>query len=65
MPTHFVAAAKEQVIELLERVKELTGMPNPAKLQISTLYFKSFNFFLIPITSSPSNLESLQMKRLH
>jgi hypothetical protein len=58
MPTHFVAPAEEQVTELLERVKELTGMLNPANLQISTLYFKSFNFFLIPLTSSPSNLKS-------
>jgi hypothetical protein len=37
MPTHnlsltFVAAAEEQVTKLLKRVKELTGMPNPANL---------------------------------
>jgi hypothetical protein len=39
---HFAAAAEEQVIELLKRVKELTGIPNPANLKISNLYFKSF-----------------------
>jgi hypothetical protein len=47
---HFAAAAEEQVTELLKRVKELTGMSNPANLQINTLYFKSFKFFLIPLT---------------
>jgi hypothetical protein len=62
---HFVAAAEEQVTELLKRVKELTGMPNPANLQINTLYFKSFKFFLIPVTSNPFNIKSSQMKRLH
>jgi hypothetical protein len=62
---HFAAAAEEQVTELLKRVKELTGMPNLANLQISTLYFKSFKFLLIPLTSNPFNFESLQMKRLH
>jgi hypothetical protein len=62
---HFAAAAEEQVTELLKRVKELTGMPNLAKLRINTLYFKSFKFFLIPLTSNPFDFESLQMKRLH
>jgi hypothetical protein len=33
------AAAKAQVTKLLKRVKELTGMPNPAIIQIDTLYF--------------------------
>jgi hypothetical protein len=58
---HFAAAAEEQVTELVKRVKELTGMPNPANLRINTLYFK---FFLIPLTSNPFNFKSLQMKRL-
>jgi hypothetical protein len=40
---HFSATIEEQVTELLKRVKELTCMPNPADLQLSTLYFKSFN----------------------
>jgi hypothetical protein len=40
---HFLAATEEQVTELLKRVKELTGMPNPASLQLNTLHFKSFN----------------------
>jgi hypothetical protein len=62
---HFSAATEEQVTELLKRIKELTCMPNLANLQISTLYFKSFKFFLIPLTSNPFNFESLQMKRLH
>jgi hypothetical protein len=61
---HFVGAAEEQVTELLKRVKELTGMPNPANLRINTLHFKSFKFFLIPLTSNPFDFESLQMKRL-
>jgi hypothetical protein len=62
---HFAVAAEEQVTELLKRVKELTGMPNPAIIQINTLYFKSFKFFLVPLTSNPFDFESLQMKRLH
>jgi hypothetical protein len=70
LPTHnllptFAADAEEQVTKLLKRVKELTGMPNPANLQTNTLYFKSFKFFLIPLTSNPFNFKSLQMKRLH
>jgi hypothetical protein len=70
MPTHnllptFAAAVEEQVTELLKRVKELIGMPNPANLRTNTLYFKSFKFFLIPLTSNPFHFESLQMKRLH
>jgi hypothetical protein len=39
---HSSAGTEEQVTELLKRVKELTGMPNPADLQLGTLYFKSF-----------------------
>jgi hypothetical protein len=62
---YFAVAAEEQVTELLKRVKELTGMPNPANLQINTLYFKSFKSVLIPLTSNPFNFKSLQMKRLH
>jgi hypothetical protein len=62
---HFVVAAEEQVTELLQRVKELTVMPNPANLRINPLYFKSFKFFLVPLTSNPFDFESLQMKRLH
>jgi hypothetical protein len=62
---HFAAAAEEQVTELLKRVKELTGMPNPTIIQINPLYFKSFTFFVIPLTSNPFDFESLQMKRLH
>jgi hypothetical protein len=42
---HFSATTEEQVTKLLKRVKELTGMPNPANLQLSTLHFKSFNLF--------------------
>jgi hypothetical protein len=59
------AAAEEQVTKLLKRVKELTGMLNPAIIQINPLYFKSFTFFVIPLTSNPFDFESLQMKRLH
>jgi hypothetical protein len=44
---HFLATAEEQVTELLKRVKELTGMPNPANLQLSLLYFKSFNPLIV------------------
>jgi hypothetical protein len=50
---HFSAAAEEQVTELLKRIKELTGMLDFAHLQIGILYFKSFKFFLIVLTSNP------------
>jgi chromosome segregation ATPase len=67
---HFSATTEEQVTELLKRIKELTGMLDSASLQISTLYFKSFNLcdrfqtsnFLILLTSNPFDFKSLQMK---
>jgi hypothetical protein len=37
---HFLAGTEEQVTELLKRVKELTCMPNPANLQLSTLHLQ-------------------------
>jgi hypothetical protein len=41
---HSAAGAEAQVTELVKRVKELTGMPDPAVTRIGTLYFKSFIF---------------------
>jgi hypothetical protein len=40
---HSAAGAEAQVTALLERVKELTGMPVSADLLLLHLYFKSFN----------------------
>jgi hypothetical protein len=39
---HSSAGTEEQVAELLKRVKELTGMPDPVNLQLNIQYFKSF-----------------------
>jgi hypothetical protein len=39
---HSTAGAEAQVTELVKRVKELTGMPDPADLLPCHLYFKSF-----------------------
>jgi hypothetical protein len=62
---HSAAAAKAQVTELLNRVKELIGMPNPAIIQIDTLYFKSFNSCHCFLSSHSFNFKSLQMRKLH
>jgi hypothetical protein len=39
---HSSAGTEEQIAALLTRVKELTGMPDPAVTRIDTLHFKSF-----------------------
>jgi hypothetical protein len=62
---HSSAGAEAQVTELLKRVKELTGMPDPAVTRIDTLYFKSLTLCQCFLSSNPFNLKSLQMKRLH
>jgi hypothetical protein len=60
LPTHNLAAGtEEQVSELLKRVKELTGMPNPVNLQLNILYFKSFNLCLCFLPSNPCNFKFL------
>jgi hypothetical protein len=40
---HISATTEEQVTALLQRVKELTGIPNTADPLLLNLYFKSFN----------------------
>jgi hypothetical protein len=59
---HFSATLEEQVTELVKRVKELTGMPDPVNFQITTLHLKIllflslssiFKSFLILLTSNP------------
>jgi hypothetical protein len=62
---HFAAATEEQVTALLQRVKELTGMPNPADLLLTHLYFKSFNSCYCSLSSHSFNFKSLQMRKLH
>jgi hypothetical protein len=62
---HSAAGAEEQVTALLQRVKELTGMPNPVDLLLINLYFKSFNSCHCFLSSHPFNFKSLQMRKLH
>jgi hypothetical protein len=62
---HSAAATEEQVTALLQRVKELTGMPNPADLFLTNLYFKSFNSCHCFPSLHPFNFKSLQMRKLH
>jgi hypothetical protein len=50
---HFLATTEEQVTELVKRVKELTGMPDPINFQITTLHFKSFCLCHCLLTSNP------------
>jgi hypothetical protein len=57
---HFSATAEEQVSDLVKRVKELTGMPDPVNFQIIALQillplllFSILKSFLILLTSNP------------
>jgi hypothetical protein len=59
------AGAEAQVTELVKRVKELTGMLDPAVPQIDTLYFKSFISRFCFLSSHSLNFKSMQMRKLH
>jgi hypothetical protein len=62
---HSAAGAEAQVTALLQRVKELTGMPDSADLLLLHLYFKSFNPCHYFLSSHSLNFKSLQMRKLH
>jgi hypothetical protein len=62
---HSSAGTEEQVTALLTRVKELTGMPDPANFQLDILYFKSFNLCHFFLSSNPFNFKSFQTRKLH
>jgi hypothetical protein len=59
------AGAEAQVTELVKRVKELTGMPDPAVTPIDTLYFKSFISCHCFLSSHYFDFKSFQMTKLH
>jgi hypothetical protein len=54
---HSSAGTEEQVAELLKRVKEITGMPALATLQLNILYFKSFSLCHCFLSSNPFNFK--------
>jgi hypothetical protein len=62
---HSAAGAEAQVTELVKRVKELTGMPDPAVTRIDTLYFKSFISSHCFLSSPCFDFKSFQMIKLH
>jgi hypothetical protein len=62
---HSAAGAEAQVTELVKRVKELTGMPDPAVTRIDTLYFKSFISCHCFLSSPCFDFKSFQMIKLH
>jgi hypothetical protein len=62
---HISATTEEQVTALLQRVKELTGMPDSAILLLLNLYFKFFNSYHYFLSSHSFNFKSLQMRKLH
>jgi hypothetical protein len=63
---HSAAGTEEQVAALLTRVKELTGMPDPAFIRIDTLYFKSFNLCHCFLSSNACfDFKSFQTRKLH
>jgi hypothetical protein len=62
---HSAAGAEAQVTALLQRVKELTGMPDSADLLLLHLHFKSFNSCHCFLSSHSLNFKSLQMRKLH
>jgi hypothetical protein len=62
---HIPATTEEQVTALLQRVKELTGMPDSADLLLLDLYFKSFNSCHCFLSSHSLNFKSSQMRKLH
>jgi hypothetical protein len=62
---HSAADAEAQVTELVKRVKELTGTPDPAVTQIDTLYFKSFISCHCFLSSHYFDFKSFQMIKLH
>jgi hypothetical protein len=62
---HSAAGAEAQVTALLERVKELTGMPVSADLLLLHLYFKSFNSCYYFLSSLYFDFKSFQMIKLH
>jgi hypothetical protein len=70
LPTHNLyrdisATTEEQVTALLQRVKELTGMPDSAVLFLLNLHFKSFNSYPCFLSSYSLNFKSSQMRKLH
>jgi hypothetical protein len=54
---HSSAGTEEQIAALLTRVKELTGMPDPAASRIDTLHFKSFPLCHCFLSSNPFNFK--------
>jgi hypothetical protein len=62
---HSAAAAEEQVTTLLQRVKELTGMPDTADSLLIHMCFKSFDSCLCFLSSHSLNFKSTQMRKLH
>jgi hypothetical protein len=62
---HSAAGAEAQVTELAIRVKELTGMPDPAVTQIDTVYFKYFIPCHCSLSSHYFDFKSFQMIKLH
>jgi hypothetical protein len=62
---HIAAGAEAQVTELVQRVKELTGMLDPAVTRIDTLYFKSFISCHCFLSSHCFDFKSFEMIKLH